>query len=37
MSRVARFGYYLAIVGLLALVFLVWTSLPDCYQPGACG
>ena len=37
MSRVARFGYYLAIVCAVALVFLAWASLPDCYQPGACG
>jgi hypothetical protein len=30
MSRVARFGYCLAIVGLVGIVLLAWTAIPDC-------
>ena len=37
MTRLTRFGYYLAIVALVGLVLLAWTSIPDCWQPGVCG
>ena len=32
-----RFGYCLAIIGLVGLVFIAWTAIPDCVDvPGMC-
>ena len=37
MSKVTRLGYYLAIIGLIGIVLLAWTSIPDCPDvPGMC-
>ena len=37
MSRVARFGYYLAILAFIGIFLLAWTAVPDCWQAGVCG
>ena len=34
---IERFAFYLAIIALVAVVFLAWTAIPDCWQPGVCG
>jgi hypothetical protein len=29
--------WYLLVAIAVGMIFIAWTAIPDCYQPGVCG